>query len=122
MPRMNFSRRAGHFRRGRRVYSRLSNRNVYGRKSATAQAMQIASLRNRVNKVYKACKPEKKTNVGNVSQFSMDSSVAGNTSISMASISLGCGTTKTNRIGNKVYRRDIYYITLEYFNNSDYYP
>lgn len=52
-------------RYGRRVrrYGKgkaLSTRNIYGRKSASAQAHQIAALRRRINKVSARCKPELK--------------------------------------------------------------
>nr|QTE03434.1 MAG: capsid protein [Syrmaticus ellioti CRESS-DNA-virus sp.] len=52
-------------RRYRRRYTRrnsrsLSNRSIYGKKSARSQANQIASLRNRVNSIARSCRPETK--------------------------------------------------------------
>nr|QRV62012.1 putative capsid protein [ssDNA virus sp.] len=57
----------GRYRR-RRSYRRrrrsLSNRNVFVKTSAKAQARQIAALRNRINSVYRRTKPEIKNVVG----------------------------------------------------------
>ncbi|AYP28809.1 MAG: capsid protein [Tirithivirus golfim] len=47
--------RRRYYRRGSRT---LSNRYIYGKKGASAQAKQIASLRNRVNALARASQPE----------------------------------------------------------------
>lgn len=54
-------RRRRSYRRNRRT---LSNRSVYGKTSARSQAKQIASLRNRINSVYRKTKPEIKNLLG----------------------------------------------------------
>lgn len=54
-------RRRRSYRRNRRS---LSNRNVFGKTSAKAQSRQIASLRNRINSVYRRTKPEIKNLLG----------------------------------------------------------
>lgn len=40
--------------------NRLSNKRIYGRRSARAQAGQIAALRNKVNYIARSCRPETK--------------------------------------------------------------
>lgn len=108
------------YRRYRRYNNRkLSNRNIYSHKSATSQAVQIAALRNKINKVYKAAKPETKCKLENsAGQYAMDSSVAGNTYLTMGTLPILSGTGDDQRVGDKIYRRDTYYLTFEYFNNS----
>lgn len=51
---------AKRLRKGRRNYSSLSTRRIFNNKSAKAQAKQIYQLRRRINRVYKATKPEVK--------------------------------------------------------------
>lgn len=51
-------RKRSYKRRYARRRSALSTRSIYSRRSALAQAGQIAALKKRVNKVYKVCKPE----------------------------------------------------------------
>lgn len=53
--------RKRNYRNSRR---RLSNRTVFGKTSAKAQAKQIATLRNRINSVYKKTRPEIKNLLG----------------------------------------------------------
>ena len=109
------------YRRYKRRYNnrKLSNKNIYSHKSATSQAVQIAALRNKINKVYRAAKPEMKTIIDSApSQYSMDSSIAGNTYLTLGSIRIISGSADNQRIGDKIYRRDTYYLTFEYFNNS----
>lgn len=53
--------RRRNYRRSRR---RLSNRNVFSKTSAKQQAKQIATLRNRINTVYKKTRPEIKNLLG----------------------------------------------------------
>ena len=110
----------GYYRTGFRRYRRsvLSNRRVFGNRGARSQALQIAALRNRVNKVYRACKPEKKVAVGNPASFEMNSGIAGDTDFSMSALDIHQGATDQTRIGNLVWRKDIYYLTFEYYNSS----
>lgn len=62
--------RRRNYRRSRR---RLGNRIVFGKTSAKQQAKQIATLRNRINKVYKNTKPEIKNLVGSSVSYSFSS-------------------------------------------------
>lgn len=64
-------RRRRSYRRNRRS---LSNRNVFGKTSAKAQSRQIASLRNRINTVYRRTKPETKVLLGSAIKHSFTSS------------------------------------------------
>lgn len=99
---------------------KLSNKNIYMNKSARSQAVQIAALRNRVNKVYRACKPEKKVVISNSAlQFAMGSGTGFNTYFNSGVLDIGNGNTDSDRIGDKIYRRDYYYLTFEYYNNSN---
>lgn len=98
----------------------LSTKSIYSRKSANAQAAQIAALRKRVNKVYKVCQPEKKVLIESTAQqHPMDSSATGNTSFGIGALDIGLGTGDNQRIADKVIRKDYVYLTFEYFNNSD---
>lgn len=100
--------------------STLSNKRIYGRTSAKSQASQIAALRNRINKVYKASKPERKVLIeSSAQQHPMDSSATGNISFGIGALDLSLGTADNQRIGDKVNRKDYVYLTFEYFNNSD---
>lgn len=51
------------YRRGRRT---LSTRNIFGNKSARAQARQISTLKRRISNVYRQCRPETKLKEGAV--------------------------------------------------------
>lgn len=106
------------YRKRRFNRSRLSTRNIYANRSARSQASQIAALRNRINKVYRACKPEYKVAIGSPASFNMNSGIAGDTDFSMSSLDLHQGTSDQTRIGNLVWRKDIYYLTFEYYNSS----
>lgn len=98
----------------------LSNRRVYGNTSARAQASQIATLRNRINKVYRACKPEKKVVISDSAlQFAMGSGTGMNTYFNSGVLDIGNGAGDSDRIGDKIYRRDYYYLTFEYYNTSN---
>lgn len=113
-----------YYRRNRRRFYRrkrltLSTRNIYSRTSARSQASQIAALRRRVSKVYRATKPEKKVlNVAPASGY-FSSESGGSTYHTFNNLPVDKGTEDYQRIGNKIYRRDTWYFTLEYFNNSD---
>lgn len=106
------------YRRRFRYRSKLSTRNIFANRSARSQASQIAALRNRVNKVYRACKPEKKVAISNPASFEMNSGIAGDTNFSMSAIDIHLGTLDQCRIGNLIYRKDTYYLTFEYYNSS----
>lgn len=112
----------GRFRKsfGRSRRSVLSNRRVFGNRSARSQAVQIAALRNRMTKISKACTPERKVATDNtVGQYVMDSSIAGDNDVVLTALQINVGDTKGKRVGDKIYRKDTYYITFEYHNTSD---
>lgn len=104
------------YRRGSRY---LSNRYIYGKKGSKAQAKQIAALRNRVNKVWKSCKPEVKTIV-------TEAETIGYTSSSLSSYyrfypiaSPGLGTGDDERVGNSIkVINGVVYLSMEYYNDS----
>lgn len=87
-------------------------------KSSRAQAVQIAALKRRVNKVYRACKPEIKTVVGDPEEqlFSNGATAVSAKSYSVPNITQGSGSN--NRIGDKVLRCDSFKISLGYTNNA----
>lgn len=107
------------YTRSRRNYT-LSSRNIYANRSARAQASQIAAIRNRVNKVFRACKPEKKVAIeSSPGQFVMGSGATYQTYLNLGSLNIVSGSGDAYRVGDKIFRKDTYYITLEYFNNSE---
>ncbi|QIR82204.1 capsid protein [Chicken virus mg5_2876] len=70
-------------RRSRRLYTRrnrrsLSNRYIYGKKGSSAQAKQIAALRNRVSAIAKSCRPETKVTYQEFGNVFNNSSTAAN--------------------------------------------
>lgn len=101
----------------RRGYT-LSNRNVFGHRSAYSQASQIAALRRRVNKVYKIAKPERKVAFAPLTQLGFASHVSGNVHYMLDVLALDKGPGDNERVGDKVYRKDCFNFTLEYYNNS----
>ena len=112
----------GRYRR-RRSTSRsrraLSNRNVYGKTSSKAQARQIATLRNRVSRVYKACRPEIKVKYNNAASFTFDSQTLLNTYTSWLPEMPALGTGDNERIGDKIYVKNVQLnFTFEYYNSS----
>lgn len=75
---MAYGRRAR--RRARRTRRRtLSNRSIYGSKSARSQANQIAALRNRVNRIARDNRPEVKVTYGEYGNVFNNSSTSANT-------------------------------------------
>ena len=116
---MPYTRRSRFYRRGRSYRrGRLSIRSIYLNRSARAQASQIAALRNRINKVYKACKPERKVAIGSPASFDLNSGISGSSHLSLASLDIHQGDNDQTRIGNLVWRKDTYYLTFEYYNDS----
>lgn len=104
----------------KRFYRRrtLSTRNIYSRRSSMAQATQIAALKRKVNKVYKACKPEMKVKHDSLFEqtFSNGSLATNYKGYSPASISVGAADDQ--RVGNVIWRRDEYELRLTYSNNA----
>lgn len=106
-------------RYNKRRNNRLSNRRVFGRTSAKSQASQIATLRNRINKVYKACKPEIKTIVTPAETYSYTSGTLSSYYKFYPITSPDPGTGDKDRIGNFVrVINGVLYLSCEYFNNS----
>ena len=113
-------------RRTYRKYSResrnrktLSNKRIYSRTSAQSQASQIALLRNRIDRVYKACRPEIKTIVTGAETVSYTSESLSSYYRFYPMTSPTLGTGDKDRIGNAVkVLNGVLYLSLEYFNNS----
>ncbi len=106
-------------RYNRRRNSRLSTRRIYSRTSAKSQASQIATLRNRVSKVYKACRPEIKVKYNQATSFTFDSQTLLNTYTAWIPELPALGSDDNNRIGDKIYVKNIQLnFTFEYYNSS----
>lgn len=110
-------------RRYRKRYSRrrstLSTRSIYSRRSGLAQAGQIAALKKRINKVYKVCKPEIKNQYNAVGNFNFNNTIAGEVSHGFGDIGMATGSDVNDRVGDKVYIKTKYYLSFEYYNNSN---
>ena len=107
-------------RYNRRYNSRLSNRRVFGRTSAKSQASQIATLRNRINKVYKSCKPEIKTVVTSAETINYTSETTSSYYRFYPITNPDLGTGDGERIGNKIkVINGVLYLSCEYFNSSE---
>lgn len=106
-------------RYNRRRNNRLSTRRIYSRTSAKSQASQIAALRNRINKVYKACKPEIKTIVTNAQTYNYTSQSTSSYYKFYPITSPDKGTGDKERIGNFIrVINGVLYLSCEYFNSS----
>lgn len=103
----------------RRKRSTLSTRNIFSRTGAKSQATQIAALRRRINKVYRATKPERKQILTTTANITFSSESGGTVEHTYNSESIQPGNTDTGRIGDKIFRKDTWYFSLEYYNNSD---
>lgn len=106
----------------RRRYARrsaLSNRNIYLNRSSRSQAFQIASLKKKVNRVYRACKPDKKVvHDGDVLDYDFDNSAFAKTWVCWTPPVINTGPLDDQRNGDKVYRSDKWKFTLTYSNNA----
>ena len=111
-------RRVGRYGRRRYVRRTLSTRNIYSRRSALAQATQIAALKRKVNKVYRACKPEMKVNHGDVFEVTFSNGALATNYATYAAPNIAVGSEDYQRVGNVVWRRDEYEIRLTYNNNA----
>lgn len=104
------------FRRYRR--SALSTRNIYSNRSARSQATQIAALKRRVNHVYRACKPEKKFTEGSIyEQTFSNGSLATNYKFYTSPV-VDAGGLDSQRVGNRIWRKDSYRFRVCYSNNG----
>ncbi|AXV43457.1 putative capsid protein [Porcine serum associated circular DNA virus 2] len=106
-------------RYNRRRNSRLSTRRIYSRTSAKSQASQIAALRNRINKVYKVCKPEIKTIVTSAETMPYTSQTGSSYYRFYPMTSPDLGTGDKDRIGNFIrVINGVLYLSCEYYNSS----
>lgn len=96
----------------------LTTRSIYTRRSNLAQATQIAALKRKVNKVYKACKPEIKVNHGLTMDKDFSNSSFADTWAAWAPSYISQGPGLNERVGNRIYRRDTYKFVLTYSNNA----
>lgn len=106
-------------RTSRRTSRKLSNRRIYSRTSARSQASQIATLRNRINRVYRACRPEIKTIVTSASTYNYTSQSTSSYYKMYPMVVPSLGTGDKDRIGNHIkVINGVLYLSLEYFNSS----
>lgn len=103
----------------RKSSKRLSSRNIYTHRSARSQALQIASLRNRINRVYRACRPEIKTIVTNSETITYTSESTSSYYRMYPMTAPTLGTGDKDRIGNSIrVMNGVLYLSMEYFNSS----
>lgn len=103
----------------RKSTRRLSSRNIYMNRSSRSQALQIATLRNRVNRIYRACRPEVKTLVTNAETKTYTSQTISSYYSFYPMTSPGLGSGDGERIGNSIkVLNGLLYLSMEYFNNS----
>lgn len=108
----------------RRRYSRsnrrsISNRTIFGKTSSKAQARQIATLRNRINKVYQRCKPEIKTIVTQAETKAYTSEAISSYYRFYPMASPELGAKDSERIGNTIHViNGVLYLSMEYYNSS----
>ena len=111
-------RRVGRYGR-RRYRSRvLSTRNIYARRSSMSQATQIAALKRKVNKVYKACKPEMKVCHGDTFEQTFSNGAIATNYTGWVAPYIYNGPADNQRIGDVIWRRDEYELRLTYANNA----
>lgn len=109
---------------GRKRYYRkyrrgtLSTRNIYLNRSSRSQATQIAAIKRKVNKVYRACKPEKKFVEGNIFEQTFSNGSISTNYKFYAATNIEPGTSDSQRIGNRVFRKDSYRFRICYSNNA----
>lgn len=107
------------YRRNRRYKrSRLSNRNVFGHKSATAQASQIATLRNRVNRVYRICRPETKSHYEHSSTGYLSRHAGDYTFLGYGDVPIPRTAGDDGRSGDKITGFTRYYLQLQYLTTT----
>lgn len=109
-------------RRFRRVVRRrrtLSSRNVFLHTGAKSQARQIYALNRRVSKLARAAKPEKKVKTDTPSTSTFSSRAGGDVHLVFTVPDIVNGSDDDDRIGDKIFRRDSWNMSFEYYNNSD---
>lgn len=115
---MPYSRRRYFGNRRYRKSRVLSTKNIYSRTRARSQVAQIAALRNKINKVYRAAKPERKQKVSEPITNDLSSNVGKDVYFTAASMAIEPGPADNQRIGDKIYRKDKFNLTFEYYNSS----
>lgn len=97
----------------------LRTSSIFGKTSAKSQARQIAALKRRVSRVYKNCRPEIKSFVGDAETISYTSSSTSSYYRIYPLVSPVQGTSDEDRVGNAINVKSLkLYLTAEYFNNS----
>lgn len=97
----------------------LSQRSIYGSRSSYSQARQISALNKKVKRVWKRTKPEKKVAIDLAPVIvTLSSTLAGSTESHLVPVDISNGSDDYQRIGDKVWRRDVYYLSFEYYNTS----
>ena len=104
------------YKKGYRKW-KLSNKNIYSNKNAKAQAVQIAALRNKINAVYKACKPEYKIKMSDIKDFDFSNGLSNydHKIFHLSCCDIPTGTTDSDRVGDKIKP-----IALQGFLNAEY--
>lgn len=106
-------------KRYNRKARKLSNKYIYLNRSSKSQANQIASLRNKINRVYNQCKPEIKTIVTSASTYNYTSESVSSYYKMYPMAVPGLGTGDKDRIGNHIkVINGVLYLSCEYFNSS----
>lgn len=97
----------------------LSSKNIYSRTSAKSQSVQIAALKRKINKVYRAAKPERKQKVSDPIRNDLSSAANKDVYFTAACMNIESGPLDNQRIGDKIYRKDKFHLTFEYYNSSN---
>ena len=113
---VRYSRR---YRSGRVKRLTLTNRKIYARTGARAQANQISLLNRKVRKLARATKPEKKVITYQPSTATFSSRAGGDVHAVYSVPDIVNGSSDNARIGDKIFRRDSWNMSFEYYNNSN---
>lgn len=112
--------------RYRRRYSRLSNRRIFGSRSARSQASQIAALRNRMNKYMAQNRPEIKQYIASSDAFTLSSQASSGSYYRWKITMPPQGTDGNERVGDKIKFKNInvfgyfeYYNSVGGYHNSE---
>ena len=104
----------------RRYPRNLRTSSIFSRTSAKSQAYQIASLKRRINKVYRKCKPELKSITGDAETVNYTSASTSSYYKIYPLVAPVGGTEGDDRIGDFInVVNSKLYLSCEYFNNSD---
>ena len=114
---MAYGRKRYNYRR-RRSSRNLRNRYIYGNKTASAQAKQIATLRNRINYFARRNRPEIKSKYSGSSSFTFSNSSASDAWKAYPGIYPSSGTSNDQRVGDFIRVKSLtWYFTFEYYDN-----